>query len=151
MAETRSRDDVLIGKFDILATFTYAGALLDGMGDDEAKELGIVAAIMGAKARLGHHGKSTSADDHKADKSAAEKKKKHTITAQRFDRQFADKMGPFLEETFLPRFRKLAEAGLSYDQVKRLIKIPTTWGAKITGEQFQERAVVSKSKSLKET
>jgi hypothetical protein len=34
---------------------------------------------------------------------------------------------------------KLVEAGKSYDEVKRLVKIPRTWGAKITGEQFKER------------
>ena len=43
-------DDVSIGKFDILATYTYAKALLDGLDDDEAKQRGMVAAIMGAKA-----------------------------------------------------------------------------------------------------
>jgi hypothetical protein len=32
------------------------------------------------------------------------------------------------------------ESGLSYDEVKRLLKIPATWGAKISGEQFRERA-----------
>jgi hypothetical protein len=36
---------------------------------------------------------------------------------------------------------KLVEAGLSYDEVKRLVKIPGTWGAKISGEVFKERAV----------
>ena len=45
--------DVPIGKFDILATYAYAKALLDGMDDDEAKQRGMVAAIMGAQARLG--------------------------------------------------------------------------------------------------
>ena len=44
--------EVSIGKFDILATYTYAHALLSGMDDDEAKQRGMVAAIMGAQARL---------------------------------------------------------------------------------------------------
>jgi hypothetical protein len=35
--------------------------------------------------------------------------------------------------------KKLVEAGLSYDGVKRLVRVPTTWGAKITGEQFEDR------------
>ena len=35
--------------------------------------------------------------------------------------------------------KKLVEAGLSYDEVKKVVKIPTTWGAKIGGEKFQER------------
>jgi hypothetical protein len=70
--------DVSIGKFDILATYTYARALLDGTPANEAKQRGIVAAIMGAKAKLGHTGGSQ--EDHQTDKAAAEKKKKTTIT-----------------------------------------------------------------------
>ena len=131
-------DDVSIGKFDILATYTYAKALLDGLDDDEAKQRGMVAAIMGAKARIGHAGGGHQ-DDYKADKEAAEKKKKTTITAESFDRQVADKMGEFFDEVFLPGLKKLVEAGLSYDEVKRVVKIPATWGAKIGGEKFRER------------
>ena len=132
-------DDVSIGKFDILATYTYAQALLDGMTDDEAKQRGMVAAIMGAQARLGirkeHH------EEFQAQKEAAEKKKKTTITAESFDKQVAHKMGKFFDEVFLPMIKKLVEAGKSYDEVKRLVKIPSTWGAKISGEQFRERVV----------
>ena len=73
--------EVSIGKFDILATYTYAHALLDGLDDDEAKQRGMVAAIMGAQARLGirkeHH------EEFQAQKEAAEKKKKTTITPTR--------------------------------------------------------------------
>jgi hypothetical protein len=138
MAKRRAADGVSIGKFDILATYTYAKSLLDGLKDDEAKQRGMVAAIMGAQARLGirkdHH------EEFHALKEAAEKKKKTTITAESFDRQVADKMGGFFEDVFLPAMRKLVEAGLSYDEVKRLVKIPGTWGAKISGEQFRERA-----------
>lgn len=94
-------DDVSIGKFDILATYTYAKALLDGLDDDKAKEKGMVAAIMGAKAKLGHAGGSHQ-EDYKADKQAAEKKKKTSITAESFDRQVADKMGVFFDDVFLP-------------------------------------------------
>jgi hypothetical protein len=133
MAKKRS-DDVSLGKFDILATYTYAKGLLDGLDDDEARERGMVAAIMGAKARLGQRG-STHQDDYKADKEAAEKKKKTTITAGSFD-----KMGDFFDEVFLPTMKRLVEAGLSYDEVKRVLKLPGTWGAKITGDQFRERA-----------
>ncbi|WP_165235106.1 hypothetical protein [Aquisphaera insulae] len=134
--------DVSIGKFDILATYTYAKGLLDGLDDKEARERGMVAAIMGAKARLGKP--SGTAEDYHADKSAAEKKKKSTITAASFDRQVADKMGPFFDGTFLPALKQLAEAGLTYDEVKRLVKIPRIWGAKISGETFKERAVAPK-------
>jgi hypothetical protein len=33
--------EIMIGKIDILATYTYAKALLDGTNDSEAKERGI--------------------------------------------------------------------------------------------------------------
>ena len=36
MARTKS-EDVSIGKFDIIATYTYAKGLLDGLADDEAR------------------------------------------------------------------------------------------------------------------
>ena len=137
MATKQPSDDVSIGKFDILATYTYAHCLIGGMDDDEAKQRGMVAAIMGAQARLGirkeHH------EEFQAEKEAAEKKKKTTITAESFDKQVAHKMGDFFNEVFLPAMKKLVETGKSYDEVKRLVKIPTTWGAKITGAQFQER------------
>jgi hypothetical protein len=145
MAKKRPPDDVSIGKFDILATYTYGQALLDGLDDDEAKQRGMVAAIMGAHARLGirkeHH------EEFQAQKDAAEKKKKTTITAESFDHQVAEKMGEFFDDVFLPVMKKLIEAGLSYDEVKRTVKIPSTWGAKISGEQFRERASDALKKS----
>lgn len=129
--------DVSIGKFDILATYVYAQDLLNGLSDDDAKQRGMVAAIMGAQARLGirkeHH------EEFHAQKEAAEKKKRTTITAESFDKQVAHQMGKFFDAVFLPTMKKLVEAGLSYAEVKRLLKIPTTWGAKIKGEQFEER------------
>ena len=115
MTKRQPLDDVSIGKFDILATYAYARALLDGMTDDEAKQRGMVAAIMGAQARLGirkeHH------EEFQAQKEAAEKKKKTTITAESFDKQVAHKMGKFFDDVFLPNLKKLVEAGLSYDKV----------------------------------
>ena len=138
MAKTKPAEDVSIGKFDILATYTYAKALLDGLPEGEAKERGMVAAVMGAKAKSGHGG-GTHETTTRPDKDAAEKKKKTTITAESFDRQVADKMGGFFGKTFLPTMKKLVKADLSYDEVKKLVKVPTTWGAKISGEQFEER------------
>jgi hypothetical protein len=129
--------EVSIGKFDILATYAYAQALHHGLDDDEAKQRGMVAAIMGAQARLGirkeHH------EEFQAQKEAAEKKKKTTITAESFDKQVAHKMGKFFDEVFLPSLKKLVEARRSYEDVKRLVKIPGTWGAKISGEQLEDR------------
>jgi hypothetical protein len=124
-------DEVLIGKFDILATYNHAHALLSGMDDDEAKQRGMVAAIMDAQARLGI--RKEHKEEFQAQKEAAEKKRKTTITAESFDKQVAHKMGEFFNEVFLPLRKKLVEAGKSCDEVKRLVKIPSTWGAKISG------------------
>ena len=74
-----------------------------------------------------------------AEKDAAEKKKKATITPESFEHRVAHKMGKFFDALFLPNLMKLVEAGLSYEEVKRVVMIPTTWGAKISGEQFRER------------
>ncbi len=53
MAKRQPPDDVSIGKFDILATYTYAKPLLDGLDDAGAKQRGMVAAIRGpARHRL---------------------------------------------------------------------------------------------------
>jgi len=124
--------EVKIGKFDILATYTYARALLDGAPVDEAKVRGIVAAIMGAKA-------------NSVTRAAAKRiMRQTTITAESFDHQVADKMGEFFEKSFLPAVKKMVKANMSYDEVKSRLKIPSTWGAKITGEQFKERATVDK-------
>jgi hypothetical protein len=80
---------------------TYAHALLDGLDDDEAKQRGIVAAIMGAQAQLGirieHH------KGFQADKKAGEKKKKRTVTADSLDRQVAHKLGQFFDAMSLPK------------------------------------------------
>jgi hypothetical protein len=50
-------------------------------------------------------------------------------------------MGRFFDDVFLPMMKRLVAAGLSYDDVKRLVKIPSTWAAKIiSGAQCRERA-----------
>jgi hypothetical protein len=138
-------NDVSIGKFDILATYTYVHSLLSGMDEDHAKQRGMVAAIMGAQARLGI--RKEHKEEFEAQKEAAEKKKKTTITAGSFDKQVARKMGSFFKDVFVPTLKKLVEAGLSYDEVKRVVEIPTTWGAKISGEKFRERAEAYHRKS----
>ncbi|MDR3634427.1 MAG: hypothetical protein P4L84_11530 [Isosphaeraceae bacterium] len=129
--------DVSIGKFDILATYTYAKALHDGLDEDKAKQRGMVAAIMGAHARLGLRREHR--DDFDTQKAAAERKKKTTITAGSFDHQVRDKLGDFFDATFLPAMKDFVAWGMSYDQVKALVKIPRMWGAKVRGEAFQAR------------
>jgi hypothetical protein len=75
----KSKPVIPIGKFDILATFAYAKARLDGFAEEDAKERGMVAAILGEKAKLGHV--TTTHTNYQADKAKAAKKKKKTITA----------------------------------------------------------------------
>ena len=58
----------------------------DGLDDGEARERGLVAAIMGAKARLGHRGGSHQ-DDYQAAKQAAEKKKRRRSPPSRSTRR----------------------------------------------------------------
>ena len=100
MEKKEPTDDVSIGKFEILATYTYARALLDGLDDDEAQQRGMVAAIIGAHARLGI--RKEHYEEFQVQKEAAEKKKKTTITAESFDKQVAHKMGGFFNDVFLP-------------------------------------------------
>lgn len=91
MNTKKESSEVTIGKFDILATYVYVQSLLHGSDDDEAKQRGLVAAIIGAQARLGvrkeHH------EEFEAQKEAAEKKKKTTITAESFDKQVSPRWG----------------------------------------------------------
>ena len=120
---------VRVGKFEILATYTYAKALLDGLPEGEAKERGMVAAVMGAKAKGGHGGGTH--DDHKADKDAAEKKKKTTITAESFDHQVADKMGGFFDVEYMGSIKIIAVAKRSYYEAGKLSMLPAKTGSSL--------------------
>ncbi len=78
-------------------------------------------------------------EEFQSQKEAAEPKKKCAIIAESFNKQVAQKLGDFFHEVFLPSVKKLVEAGLSSEEVKRLLTIPSTRGAEITGQLFQER------------
>jgi hypothetical protein len=84
----------------------------------------MVAAIMGAQARLGirneHH------EEWQTHTRAAERKNRMTIAAESFDKRVADKIGGFFKSVVRPILKKLVEEGLSYDEVKRMVKIPAT-------------------------
>ncbi len=132
------RTDALIGKFEILATYTYAKALRAGLPEPEAKQRGIVAAVMGARARgVSRGGPRAPADSRTLKQGAAIKKQ--TLTAATFDEQIASKMQPFYGSVFLPTMKQLVDTRLTYDQVKNILKIPPAVGAKITAKQFEER------------
>lgn len=129
---------IRIGKFDIFATYTYAQAKQNGTDDENAKIHGYVVAVMGAQARRGGGRRGGSGDALANIKQAAEKKKKTVITADNFNRQIIAKMGEFFQGTFYPTIDRLVTQGLSYDDVKRVVDIPPTFGAKITSDQFIE-------------
>jgi len=132
------RTDTLIGKFEILATYTYAKALRDGLPDPEAKQRGIVAAVMAARSRGVSRGGPRAPADSKASKPGAATRKQ-TLTAATFDEQVAAKLQPFYGSVFLPAIKQLVYTRLTYDQVKEILKIPPAIGAKITAKQFEER------------
>ena len=130
--------DVSIGKFDILATYTYAKALHVGLDDDEAKRRGLVAAVMGAKARTGTPAgaiRTTIRPTRKPPRGRSRRPSPPSPSTGRSPTSWAH----FFDGLFLPGLKKLVEAGLSYDEVKKVLKIPATWGAKIGGARFRER------------
>jgi hypothetical protein len=124
--------NVLIGKFEILAAYTYARAVRDGLSDREAKERGIVAAVMGSRARGGNRG------GPRVSKEAAERKPRK-LTAENYDQQVAQKLGPFYNACFMPVMKQLVGVRLSYARVKDLLEIPPAVGAKITSAEFEAR------------
>ena len=136
----QQRGDPLISKFEILATYTYARAIRDGLPEGEAKERGITAAVMGSRARGASRGGPASQADSKPAREKTSKAKAKLLTADLFDQQVADKMGPFFSEVFLPTMKRLVDARLSYERVKELLEIPPAVGAKIKAEEFEQRA-----------
>lgn len=129
---------VKIGKFDIFATYTYAKGKAQGMASDEAKVYGYSIAVLGAQAKMGNRKAARSGDPLATLKEAAEKKKKGkvSITADQYDKQIVAKLGEFYHTHFLKGITQMVLAGKSYDEVKALVNIPSTWGAKISSEDF---------------
>jgi hypothetical protein len=133
--------EIRLGKFEILASYTYARALGEGRTDHEAKERGIVAAVMGARSRGVARGGRTRPDGSTTTKQSPGTRKK-TLTAETYDEQVSSKLQPFYDGVFLPTMKKLVEAHLSYEQVKKLLEIPPAVGAKITADEFTQRTSV---------
>ena len=114
----RPEGGLTIGKFDLLATYTYARSLRDGFPEPEARVRGITAAVMGARARgLKRGGAGAPADPGAAEpgpEPVTPRKKAKTLTAKSFDQQVAEKYGPWFAGTFLPTMKQLVAARLSY-------------------------------------
>jgi hypothetical protein len=130
-----------IGKFELLATYTYARALRDGLTENASKERGITAAVMGARARgLSRAAPGGDSNLEPLKSSEAQKAKKKTLTADLFDQQVALKLGPFFDELFLPTMKQLVATGLSYQKLKDVLEMPADVGAKMSAELFKQRA-----------
>jgi hypothetical protein len=136
----RPEKDLPIGKFELLATFTYAKALQDGFPDDEAKVRGITAAVMGARARGLKRAGSQGGDDPAEPKPEAPRAKKKPLTARHFDRQISERMGDYFARSFLSNMKRLVNARLSYERLKQVLSMPPDVGAKITAAEFERRA-----------
>jgi hypothetical protein len=136
---TTAGKDLLIGKFDLLATYTYAKGLRDGLSRGEAKLRGITAAVMGSRTRGASRGgpRGQVESKHTGEKAP---KSKQPLTAEVFDQQVAGKLGPYFDEVFLPTMRQLVAARLSYEKVKEILAMPPAVGAKIRADQFERRA-----------
>jgi hypothetical protein len=130
--------ETLIGKFELLAIYTYAKALRNGLPETEAKERAITAAIMGARARGSSRGGSGSKDDTNVSQKASSKAKKQAITAEMYDHQISDRLGESYSKTLLPTIIQLERARLTYQEIKELLAMPAEVGAKITVGQFQK-------------
>jgi hypothetical protein len=130
--------DLRINKFEILATYTYAKALHDGVSDREAKERGIVAAVMGARSR-GVGRRSRSQPGGSSEGNSATSPRKRTLTAETYDQEVYSKLRPFYDSEFLPTMKKLVDAHLSYQQVKEVVEMPVAIGARITALEFSSR------------
>jgi hypothetical protein len=114
------------------------------MDEEHAMQRGMVAACRGDHGglRLGWALDASARRISNPSRKQPRRRKKTTITAESFDRQAEHKIGDdFFGQVFLPLMKKLVEAHLSYEEVKRIVAIPSTWGAKISGEQFRERAL----------
>ena len=140
----RPEGGLTIGKFDLLATYTYARSLRDGFPEPEARVRGITAAVMGARARGLKRGGAGAPAERGAVGPGPEpvtpRKKAKTLTAKSFDQQVAEKYGPWFAGTFLPTMKQLVAARLSYEDLKTLLAMPPEVGSKISSRQFEERA-----------
>ena len=139
-AESGKRESgPVIGKFEILATHVYVKSLRAGRSESQAKERGILAAVMAARARGVKRGGTKTKPELAADGPSTKDRAK-SLTAETFDQQVATKMGPFFGSTFLLLMKRMVDAGLSYEEVKQAINLSPEVGAKISATEFERRA-----------
>jgi hypothetical protein len=136
----RPPSELSIGKFDLLATFTYAKSLRDGFSDSEAKVRGITAAVMGARARGVNRAGLANGNAPATSKPESVSLKRKQLTPEHFDRQVSERMGEYFTQTFLPTMQRLVKTRLTYEKLKKILSIPPEVGAKITMGEYERRA-----------
>lgn len=128
---------VKIGKFDILATYSFVQCVKAGTPVNQAKGYGYMIAVCGAKGSRPAAYKPSSKPVTSAPKAKA--KSTNVFSASDFDGKVVAKMGDYFKKTFLPAIEKFVKKGYTYDQVKAALKFPPVRGAKLTGDEFSKR------------
>lgn len=128
---------VMIGKFDILATFSFVKARVSGSSVSQAKQYGYMIAVMGARGKGAMY--KPSSVNLAASPMKKVQKKTSVFSAADFDSKVAGHMGDYFSKKFLPAIEKFVKKGYTYDQVKAMLKFPPVRGAKLSGEEFSKR------------
>ena len=129
---------IKIGKWDIISEYHRIEWFKAGHNEEEAKIHGIVIAIVGYQARLGKQTQKYKLEQKANEKgvSITHRKKEKWITPKEFDK-IINKIGvKYYKKVFSPAIENLYNQGYSYDEVKKVIGIPSTIGAKITLDKF---------------
>lgn len=129
---------IKIGKWDIISEYHRIDWLKAGHNEEEAKIHGIVIAIVGYQARLGKEIQKYKLEQKGNEKgvSITHRKKEKWITPKEFDK-IIDKIGDkYYKKIFSPAIENLYNEGHSYNDVKKVVGIPSTIGAKITLDKF---------------
>ena len=141
----RPEGGLTIGKFDLLATYTYARSLRDGFPEPRgqgSRHHGRRHGRTGSRLETGRSGSPgpNGGRSSPGREPVTPRRKEKKLTARSFDRQVAEKYGPWFSGTFLPTMKQLVAARLSYEHLKTLLAMPPEVGSKISSRQFEERA-----------
>jgi len=129
---------IKIGKWDIISEYHRIEWLKAGHNEEEAKIHGIVIAVVGYQARLGKEPQKYKLEQKGKEKgvSVTHRKQEKWITTADFDK-IVKKIGDkYYKKLFSPAIENLYNKGYSYDDVKKVVGIPSTIGAKITLDKF---------------
>ncbi len=125
---------IKVGKWDIISEYSRIDWINKGHTDEESMIHGIVIAVVGYQSRLGKKGHAYTIEQKGKEKgvSMTHRGKDKWITTKDFDKIITKIGKEYYERIFSPAIKNLYEKGYSYDQVKKVVEIPSTIGAKIT-------------------